>query len=243
MGLHNIVAYPTTTHNTSYTNNRSGSVSGSPSSVYDNNDGTYYKIFNVASGGGNESGNCSMTSTHTWADPIALKSVRGKLYTRCYSLGNYANRGVNPRNLQQIFLRIGGVWTNVWEFRSSYPGGDAQPNETVNTDQTVSTGWDNVTGVRVYLLSQSYAYEGSRYNDTTCQIFEIQAYGLIDAGLRIKTAGVVESIGTELLQTDHKLRMYDGSAVVGIPLVNTSEPYAAKTRIYDGSGVQSLPKI
>jgi len=243
MSLANIIQAPTTFHNTTYSYNHSGSVSGAPTSVYDGNDGTYYQIFNVSSGGGNEYGTCSMTSEHTWGTPVTLKSVRAKMYSRCYSGGNYANRGQNPRNLQQIFLRINGVWTNVWQFRSVYLGGDAQPNETVNTDQTVAVGWANVTGVRIYIFVQSYAYEGSRYNDTTARIYEIGASGVMDSKLRLWNGSAVERIGSEPLLSTHKLRMFDGVNVVGIPLVSTSEVYASKARIWTGSSVQSLTKV
>jgi len=243
MGLTNLISLGTTSHSTSNTYNRTGSVSGAVANVYDGNDSTYYKIFNVASGGGQEDGRCTLTSQHIWTTPVTLSNVRVKMYTRCYSLGNYANRGSNPRNLQQIFLLIGGTWTNVWQFRSSYSGGDTQPNETISTDQTVSTGWASVTGVKVFCEANSYAYEGNRYNDTTCQVFEIEAYGLIDSRIRVYDGASVVKIGSELLNSTHKLRMYNGSSVVGVPLVNTSEAYASDLRLYDGSIVQSLPKV
>ena len=242
MALTNIVSLGTTFHNTIYTYNRTPTVSGAVANVYDNNDSTYFKIFNVASGAGSEFGTCDMTSEHTWSTPVSLKTARVKMYTRCYSLGNYANRGVDPRNLQQIFLRISGVWTLVWQFRSAVIGGDSQPNEIVNTDQAVYTGWENVTGIKVYMYCASYAYEGARYNDTTCQLFEVQAYGVVDSKLRIYDGSAIEKIGTEPLLSTHKLRMYDGSDIVGVPLVAPAETYASKARVYDGSSVQSLVK-
>ena len=243
MALTNLVTALGATHTNTNFANWAKTVTGSEGSMYDSNDGTYWNVQNIASGGGRENGHCWIQSETQWVTPIRVTSVRAKMYTKCWSGGNYQNRGIPIRNQQIIYLRIGGVWTSVFNYTSPYIGGDSQPNITTSKDETVSTGWYNCTGIKVYCWANSYAYEGSRYNDTEARIYEIEAYGLLDSKLRIYDGAGVVKIGSEVLNSSHKLRMYDGSNIIGIPLVNTTDGVATGVRINDGGLIQALPEV
>jgi len=58
--------------------------------------------------------------------------------------------------------------------------------------------------------------------------------------LKIYTGSETLTIPTTTYLTGRKLRLYDGSQIVGIPLVDITDTMASGLRIYDGSAVKAL---
>ena len=101
----------------------------------------------------------------------------------------------------------------------------------------------NVTGIKCYLYGNIYSYEGDRQQQAYLRIYEVYAYrASLSEILRIKNTSATISIGGVAATSAHKLRIYKGSTVYGIPLVATTHAEASALRIYDGSSVKALQK-
>jgi len=172
----NVVPLPATSHSTSRYSQRTQGNFGAVDDVYDEDDASFFGVSSDANGGGTEQNSCYVTSEHTWTGGIKIDSCRVKMFCENYSWGDYANRGTNPMRYQYIQLKVNGSWTTVWSYTVGSSADSPQPNGTKSTDQTVSTGWENVTGIRAHCYAASYAYEGDRHSKVWAYIYEIEAW-------------------------------------------------------------------
>lgn len=63
----------------------------------------------------------------------------------------------------------------------------------------------------------------------------------IDIGISYtKANGTIGSVGVLPLVATHKLRVYNGTDIYGIPLVTVGDPLDSGIRIYDGTNVKAL---
>jgi hypothetical protein len=245
MGQTNIIPMPYVSHSTNFYGNDAKYYYGSITDTYDGNLSTYQGIRNAAYGQGHEPNYCYMDNYHTWVTPLFVSSVRAKMYSENNAhSGNYTNRGVTPLIQQLIYVRISGVWTNVWGYTINNPGGDSAPSYSIPQDVAINGNWSNVTGVRVYAAANSYTYEGQRQSDTYNYIYEVQAFAQVygDIGLKFKTATGTETIGVDPVTPNHSLRICKNGTVYGIALLPTNDINAGSFRVNKGGVIYALPK-
>ena len=128
---------------------------------------------------------------------------------------------------------------------SLYYGGSYNVVHTLPADNTWSsrtdnnTGtWENVTAIKVYWVGA--------YNSGSCasRIYELRAWGPVndqDSGIRIYDGAAVRKVAASATLGTEKVRVYSGSEVLGLPLVDPADGSAITcVRIYDGSAVKCL---
>jgi len=105
-----------------------------------------------------------------------------------------------------------------------------------------TAGYTNVTKVRV--TAGCYVLFNGPPRQSISFIYTITANGTeIVSGLKIKTDTAIIQIACEPLRATHKLRLKKAAAIVGIPLVATTDSWASPIRIYDGSSIKALMKF
>ena len=83
-------------------------------------------------------------------------------------------------------------------------------------------------------------YLGGPY--PTINVYSIEAYSIIDKGVRVKTGSGVITLGVEPV-LNSPLRFYSGGAVHSLALVDTSDPNASPVRVKLSSGVKAIMKL
>ena len=116
-----------------------------------------------------DDGTCtvSITSEHTWSVAKDLNPVKFKLYARAYPHGNYATSSYTFT----VWVKQGTSWTQIYSSSSS---GSSDISETPN--QTLTTGWEGVTGIKAYAYATAYSYEGDRQQDCYAYVYEVQGF-------------------------------------------------------------------
>jgi len=212
-----------------------GSWSGSQDSMYDANDTTYYQYQAYHNGDGHAE--ASFTFDDTWTYPVTIYSCRMK--------GAYLTYGGNYKISKYrfiIYLKVSSSWTSVYDTGLITGALGSNSWATVNFDQTVSTGWANVTGIRGYMYGYSYSYEGDRKQYVKLQNYQLEVRRQkYEELFRVKKSSSTAQIGSFENSGSYKLKVYKGSSVVSVPLLNTADPMASPVRVYDGSSVKSLP--
>jgi len=194
--------------------------------------------------GGSWSGSASKTiiSEHTFSRPLTVNSIKYRIYAQGYSGG--PDGGRNVQYLMYVQYKVsGGEYQDLPNSRFSYNG---DPGGTITKDTgevTFSTPVANVTAIKVYIYVYSHTTEGGISGHA--YIYEIEAFGqpYDDIGIRFYKGAAVYKIGVEPLLSTHKLRIRKGSTTYGIPLLATTDALASPIRIYDGSAVKSLPLV
>lgn len=212
------------------------STSGSGADAYDHNAGTAFGC--LGHHGGDGSVEVALQLELTWAVPCKIYRVYGNVYLQTYG-GNYRDDGNGGWRHYYIQLRINGVWTTINQYDIKDALGSNQWGyESYVRDLT--TGWDNVTGARIYSYVHSYSYEGDRQQFGRLYLYEFNVYreAIIEI-FRVHRAAGQQKIGCVELN-GHKLRMRKGGTTFGLPLVATTDPQASAVRIYDGAAVKSL---
>lgn len=211
-----------------------GAVTGVVGNIYDDNTGTYYEYKISHGGDGTASG--STTFESTWTTPAHV-----------YSTYLYATNGTYGGNYKEstrtftTYLKIGGSWTQI-DTRSTTDSAGSNVLYTETYEKTVSTGWDDVTGIKVYLYGRAYSYEGDRQQYCTLRFCEVgcnrEKY---EDGLQIYDGSQVVKLGTFENSTSHPLKIYDGTNIRSIPILDPSYDEVSPVRIYNGSAVKCLP--
>jgi hypothetical protein len=133
---------------------------------YDRNDSTYREYYAKHSGDGSVT--ATMTHEHTWVYPKSIADIYVKMQQATFG-GNYKD----SKRRYIVSLCIDGEWTEVYnQFYDDAAGSNSIYTETKTV--TSATGWDNVTGIRVYLNGYAYSYEGTRRQEVWLRVFEAQ---------------------------------------------------------------------
>ena len=140
---------------------------GTGGESYDEDYGTYYGIKSVHSGDG--ACDTTFTGTHTWTTPIDIPRIKTKLYAKAIAYGNYGKRDLTF----DVHVLQGSTWTNVYH-STTHKSGTGTTEET--NSQTLTTGWSDVLGVKVYCSAHAYSYEGTRAQDAYSYGYDIQAF-------------------------------------------------------------------
>jgi len=156
-------------------NSQRGSVtwSGALADAYDRNTSTYRQMQIYASGDGKVVG--SLTHEHQWTTPRKIKNVIAKLETN-HKVGNYAGTDLRAK----VSLLIGDAWTDVYS--STLTGGyGSNAFYTWTHNVSVTTGWEDVKGIRVYLYGDVYSYEGEREQYLRLRMYDVRAEEVYEA--------------------------------------------------------------
>lgn len=251
----NIVPESWVSHNESYTTNSASDTSwaNSFSDAYDNDLDTYRQFYAHHDGDG--SVEASLTHEHTWSNSYHIDHIRVKMYGEDYE-GNYEGY----RHEFRVYLKINGDWQQIdygaWAVQAEggRPYDPEGPTSNVSCgtyadhnhycwyDNTISTGWDNVTGIKAYVWGGAYSYEGDRQQKVWLRIYEVQAFiAYVDCGLRIYDGTAVRTIACDPAGTlTSPLRIRKGDTTYGIVLVDTSDADASKIRTQTSSGIKAL---
>lgn len=165
-------------HNEARTGNATNTTYGTGGESYDEDYSTYYGIFTDHNSDG-----CAVTTftgEHTWTDPVTISRVKCKLYAKAIAYGNYGQRELDF----DIYIKQAGNWVSIYH-KDNNASGTGTTEET--NEQNLTTGWENITGVKVYCRAYAYSYEGNRAQDAYCHGYEVQAFYAIKKSF----AGVV----------------------------------------------------
>jgi len=167
MAQRNQLLKATVSHTETRTGSAGNTTYGSGGESYDEDYSTYYGIFTDHNSDG--SAVATFTGEHTWTAPIDIVRVKSKLYGKAIAYGNYGQR-----NLEfDIYVRQSGLWVRISHVTDS----DAGTGTTETTDsQELTTGWKDVTGIKVYAYAYGYSYEGTRAQDAYTYGYEVQAF-------------------------------------------------------------------
>jgi hypothetical protein len=202
---------------------------GVPNNIRDNDGSTFYG--NGCSATFSEYGGCwwEYWASVTFSQPTRIN--KAEIYHEGLvdaGAGSYASL------FWYVDLYYGGAWNNV--ISGTATG--------VRTDSN-STGWDNVTTIRVRANGHAVLEmgPGARSSHGT---FELRAWGpppYIDCGLRIRTETQTLAIACQpagILTSP--LRIRKGATTYGIVLVATTDGNASPIRIKTSSGIKALRK-
>lgn len=113
--------------------------------------------------------------------------------------------------------------------------------KTIRSYTNGGLGFENVSRIRVWTewLTARAAGAGS---STTNAIYSLNLTSdyFPDSGLRFKTNDGQIEIGKDTALGTNKLRFYDGSDIVALPLQTPGSRYASNIRVYDGFDVKAL---
>lgn len=129
---------------------------------------TYYGRYVQHTTDGEASVTC--TSEHTWTGAITLASLKFKYHGYGKSFGNYGQQKIEFKG----YVKQGGAWVSVFSDTQTQSG-----TATLEDEQTqdLTTGWTDITGVKVTAYGYAYSYEGgTRKQDAKAFIYEVEAW-------------------------------------------------------------------
>jgi len=138
--------------------------------AYDRDTDTYREYYAKHTGDGSVT--TTLTHEHTWTDARTISRVYAKMGQATYG-GNYKD----SHRTYTVYLKISGTWTSVdTSTTTDSSGSNTKYSETRTVDET--TGWSDVTGIKVELSGYAYSYEGtSRKQEVWLQIYEVRCEG------------------------------------------------------------------
>ncbi len=223
----NIILLPDTTH--TYTGG-TGSLSI---------DGDFNTI-QYQSAGGDYDSNAVVTSTHTFAIPRTITSIKFRMSAHAHVYGDSDQVADIHYNVQYYDSNGWHVITNS-QYNSSSGG-----NTTVDHDSgTVSlpVNLTSVTAIKAMANGHTHSGGNSRTEDSSASIYEIQAYGVVDIGLRAYDGTNVIKIACEPTGTlTSPLRISKNSTIYAVTLVDPTDANASKIRVKTSSGIKALKK-
>lgn len=151
------------------------------SNTYDEDINTAYKVENIYTTIEVNTQIANITSEHTWSTSYHVIRARGLLYM--YYDANGGSQGTNPEVwlTAQLFLKISGSWTKVKEYSQYLEQSRFTLQGSVYKDFNLYTGWDNVTGIKVFVESKN---KGFMWEKPRVYVYEAQAW--VDTGGTVK---------------------------------------------------------
>jgi len=155
-----------------------------------------------------------------------------------YPSGEPGHLGVR---YMRIYLWYSGQWNLVYE-PINIPDWFAPYAKITHS---LEGNWFNVSKIRLTRYTGESVYPPHMDGDVEYRTFELKAWGnnYVDIGLRYSKGGATYRIGAEAVDSSHKLRIYKGATVYGLPLIPISDPVATPIRINDGISVKALVKL
>jgi len=168
---------------TNHTCSKTGDVVDSTTcaNTYDGDINTAYKVDNYNGVNGTNTQIANITSEHTWSTPYHVIRARGLLYMYYYANGG--SQGTNPEAwlTAQLFLKISGSWTKIKEYTQYLEQDHFTLSGSVYKDFDLYAGWDDVTGVKVFVESKN---KGWVSENPIVHVYEAQAW--VDTGGTVK---------------------------------------------------------
>ncbi len=192
------------------------------------------------SAGGDYDSNAVVTSTHTFAIPRNITSIKFRMSAHAHVYGDSDQVADIHYNVQYYDSNGWHVITNSQYNNSS--GG----NTTVDHDSgTVSlpVNLTNVTAIKAIATAHTHSGGNSRTEDSSASIYEIQAYGVVDIGLRAYDGTGIIKIACEPAGTlTSPLRISKNGTTYAVTLVDPADANASKIRVKTSSGIKALKK-
>jgi len=242
-----MIGQPSTTKTLNYSGNGGDGAysitpSGAQSYIYDSNTGTAFGVLGYHYSDGWVY--ITLDFSAEWVGACKIWRIYCISQLQTYG-GNYRTdwtpNGQGGYRLYYIQLKINGVWTMIDSYSLTDGLGSNQWGyENYNRD--ISSGWENVTGIRLHHQHVSYSYEGDRYQHARYYLSELNVYReKYEEVLRLRKNNSTIRIGGHEMTSNHKLRIRDNEMKRGIPLVDATDPLASPIKIYDGSAAKFLP--
>jgi len=229
----NLISLASTVH--SYSNTGNGADQG-----VTNGPLTFDGNFSTSMGNtmGAQHNTSTVISQHTFAKPATINSFQYRITAGGHCGGNYDKSASYNIYVQ---YKAGGVWNYLPGSQFSGGVGDGSVNyDTGNV--TYSTPINNVTDVVVYAYGQGHG-EDRASNGSFAYIFEIQAWGTVDIGLRVYDgSGVIKIVCEPDGVLTSPLRIHKNGTTYAIVLVDPSDNRASRIRIKTNSGIKALAK-
>ena len=153
------------------------SFTGDFANAYDGSNATFRELYLKHTGDGFIDGN--LTHTHTWTTPRHVDTVNWKTGLSSAG-GNYKENDFTT----YIYIQTNGSWTLIDSDTFNTPGaGSCEWYSETWTDSS-STGWDNVTGLRVVMDGYAYSYEEDdwyRAQEIKLRVYNISVGGYMDS--------------------------------------------------------------
>lgn len=235
----NLVRLSDTAHTYSAVLSDEGSAQGSNNTTsgansIDENKDTYYGR-SYGDGQENPPGrDMNVISEHIFSRHCRINKVTYKLYCSQGHDSHYAHGGYT--NAKVEYRDSGGNWQTI------YNSGDQGSIDTGLVE--VNTGWDNITGIRATAHAYAYGSGGGSNRGVTAYIYEVQAWGVVDIGLRAYDGTRVVKIACEPAgNLSSPFRVNKNGTTYAIVLVDPADPRASRVRIKTNSGIKALAKL
>jgi hypothetical protein len=212
------------------------------SNIYDNNSSTYWGAHWEIKGDDNIV-TLTTQAEATWTVPITVSRVLSKAYMYAQFDGDsYWGEWQD----YYLYVRIGSTWTTISSQKTVFPPKHGGVNTTTHNYDS-SSKRVNITGVRYrarnYARSHSNPYNPNEWIRTQNKLYTMAVYSDIDdSGLRVREGSTTTKIASHPVDGEN-LRYYDGTRVMGIPLVSTSDSEASPIRIRTSSGTKAVQQI
>lgn len=232
----NIVKLPDTAHNNTHTLNGSLAV-GIPSYAYDEDFASSYGSNNSRSDGGYE---LYVISEHNFSKEVSLSKISYRIFASATANGKYTR---THNFYMYVEYKVGGSWYILPG--SKFEGGGGEGDSGYDTGQVNYTNpVNNVQGLRATVHSYGLATGGEGTAKANGWIYELQAWGVVDIGLRAYDGTGVVKIACEPAGVlSSPLRIHKNGTIYAIVLVDQSDSRASRTRIKTNSGTKALAKF
>lgn len=161
----NLVLEGSTGHN----NEIEGVAAGNANGSHDGDDSTGTGAYRLHTTDG--SAIAQVTSTHTWDTPVNLLRIRALVGTLSTISGNF------PRYQSrfEIWVRQGKDWNRVYQQDTGEMQG---PGASDTREILLEKSWAAVTGIRVLSYCSAYSFSGTREQEATATVSEVEAWGI-----------------------------------------------------------------
>ncbi|MFA4889368.1 MAG: hypothetical protein WC628_07345 [Candidatus Omnitrophota bacterium] len=211
---------------------------------YSNGEGSYsidgnWNSAQSMGASGDYDSNAAVVSEHTFAIPRAITLLKFKMEARGHVYGDEEqNCGAHI-----AINYFDGSWHQVYAANDNQGGNSSAHVYSGDSAYEIKGPLHNVTIIRASANGNSHSNGDSRTNDSSAAIYEIQAWGNIDIGLRANDGTGVVKIACEPAGVlASPLRLAKNGVTYSIILVDPSDPSASKIRIKTASGVKALKK-
>ena len=223
----NMILLPDTTH----------TYSGGTGSLSIDGD---FNTVQFQSAGGDYDSSAVVSSIHNFSIPRTITSIKFRMAAHAHVYGDREQQADIHYNVQYY---DGSAWHVVTgsEYNNSAGG-----NTTVDHDSgtvSLAVNLSNVTAIKAMANGHTHSNGNSRTNDSSASIYEIQAFGVIDIGLRAYDGANVIKVACEPAGTlTSALRISKNGTTYAVTLVDPADANASKIRVKTSSETRALRK-
>lgn len=201
-------------------------------------------------GSGEYNSSSDIVSEHTFAVPRTITEIRYRISAVAHVYGD-KDQGASANWTIQYY---DGSWYDIAYDGAGEGYSDHLPygkgcggNCTVGDDsdqRIIPVNLSNVTKIKAWCRSHTHSGGDSRTNESSAHIYEIQAWGVEDIGLRVYDGAKIIKIACEPAGVlSSPLRIQAKGITYSIVLVDPQDKRASKIKIKTKSGIKSLAKI